>query len=146
MKKLNRPFRIGKGGNGLMWFIGGLGFCGSLLAFILSFIPPSQISTGSNTVWFSVLIIGALVVVAAPFIIYACKKPSWVDPNTNFEPFHWEVQPQVAASAATATATATSAAKATVSTGTTSTATATPHANPTSTSTGTTNNPGTPKS
>ena len=26
MKKLNRPFRIGKGGNGLMWFIGGLGF------------------------------------------------------------------------------------------------------------------------
>ena len=74
MKKLNRPFRIGKGGNGLMWFIGGLGFCGSLLAFILSFIPPSQISTGSNTVWFSVLIISAIVVVAAPFIIYACKE------------------------------------------------------------------------
>ena len=69
MKKLNRPFRIGKGGNGLMWFIGGLGFCGSLLAFILSFIPPSQISTGSNTVWFSVFIIGAIVVVAAPFIL-----------------------------------------------------------------------------
>ena len=74
MKKLNRPFRIGKGGNGLMWLVGGLGFCGSLLAFVLSFIPPSQISTGSNTVWFSVLIIGALVVVIAPFIIYASKK------------------------------------------------------------------------
>ena len=114
MKKLNRPFRIGKGGNGLMWFIGGLGFCGSLLAFVLSFIPPSQISTGSNTVWFSVLIIGALVVVIAPFIIYASKKPSWVDPNTNFEPFHWEEQPaaQVAGKAAattTATGTAVSA-------------------------------------
>ena len=74
MKKLNRPFRIGKGGNGLMWLVGGLGFCGSLLAFVLSFIPPSQISTGSNTVWFSVLIIGALVVVIAPFIIYASKN------------------------------------------------------------------------
>lgn len=74
MKKLNRPFRIGKGGNGLMWFIGGLGFCGSLLAFILSFIPPSQISTGSNTVWFSVLIIGAIVVVAAPFIITLARN------------------------------------------------------------------------
>ena len=82
MKKLNRPFRIGKSGNGLMWFVGGLGFCGSLLAFILSFIPPSQISTGSNTVWFSVLIIGAIIVVVAPFIIYASKKPSWVDPNS----------------------------------------------------------------
>ena len=74
MKKLNRPFRIGKSGNGLMWFVGGLGFCGSLLAFILSFIPPSQISTGSNTVWFSVLIIGAIFVVVAPFIIYASKE------------------------------------------------------------------------
>jgi hypothetical protein len=120
-----------------MWFIGGLGFCGSLLAFILSFIPPSQISTGSNTVWFSVLIIGAIVVVAAPFIIYACKKPTWVDPNTNFEPFHWEEQPKVAASAATTTATAA---------GTTSTATATPTANPTVNTTSTTNNSGTPKS
>ena len=137
MKKAGRPFRIGKGGNGLMWFIGGLGFCGSLLAFILSFIPPSQISTGSNTVWFSVLIIGAIVVVAAPFIIYACKKPTWVDPNTNFEPFHWEEQPKVAANAATATATAA---------GTTSTATATPTANPTVNPTSTTNNSGTPKS
>ena len=39
----------------------------------------SQISTGSNTVWFSVLIIGAIIVVVAPFIIYASKKPSWVE-------------------------------------------------------------------
>ena len=39
--------------------IGGLGFCGSLLAFVLSFIPPSQIAVGSNTVWFAVLIIAA---------------------------------------------------------------------------------------
>ena len=108
MKKANRPFRIGKKGNGLMWLIGGLGFCGSLLAFILSFIPPSQISTGSNTVWFSVLIIGALIVIIAPFIIYASKKPSWVDPNTSFEPFHWEEQakPQVATTTSSATTTA----------------------------------------
>lgn len=95
MKKAGRPFRIGKGGNGLMWFIGGLGFCGSLLAFVLSFIPPSQISTGNNTVWFAVLFIGVIVVVAAPFIIYASKKPSWVDPNTEFEPFHWEEKKEV---------------------------------------------------
>ena len=95
MKKAGRPFRIGKGGNGLMWLIGGLGFCGSLLAFVLSFIPPSQISTGNNTVWFAVLFIGVIVVVAAPFIIYASKKASWVDPNTEFKPFHWEVKNDV---------------------------------------------------
>lgn len=88
-----------------MWIVGGLGFLGSLLAFILSFIPPSQISTGSNTVWFSVLIIGALVVVIAPFIIYAAKKPSWADPNSTFEPFHWETQAKPQAAPATSSAT-----------------------------------------
>ena len=115
MKKLNRPFRIGKGGNGLMWLVGGLGFCGSLLAFVLSFIPPSQISTGSNTVWFSVLIIGALIVVIAPFIIYASKKPGWVDPNSTFEPFHWEEQPAAQVAGKTATVTAGTSASATAS-------------------------------
>jgi putative glutamate/gamma-aminobutyrate antiporter len=74
---LDRPFRLGRKGNAMMWFLGGLGFCGSLLAFVLSFIPPSQIATGSTTVWFAVLIIGAIVFVALPFIIYAMRKPSW---------------------------------------------------------------------
>ena len=94
MKKLDRPFRIGKSGNGLMWIVGGVGFLGSLLAFVLSFIPPGQISTGSNTVWYAVLFIGTIIVVIAPFIIYASKRASWVDKNTQFEPFHWEVQAQ----------------------------------------------------
>ena len=76
-KDLERPFRLGKRGNGVMWFLGGLGFCGSLLAFVLSFIPPSQIAVGSTTVWFAVLIVGALIVVVIPFIIYAMRKPSW---------------------------------------------------------------------
>lgn len=111
MKKLNRPFRIGKVGNGLMWIVGGLGFLGSLLAFVLSFIPPSQISTGSNTVWYAVLFIGTIIVVIAPFIIYASKKPSWVDPNSSFEPFHWEEQPAVQAAASTAGATVNASAK-----------------------------------
>ncbi len=93
MKAAPRPFRLGKGnGNGLMWLLGTLGFCGSLLAFVLSFVPPGQIATGSNTVWFSVLVIGCLVVVGAPLVIYAMRKPSWRDPQAaaEFAPFHWE--------------------------------------------------------
>ena len=90
LKDVARPFRIGSKGNGLMWFIGGLGFLGSLLAFILSFIPPGQIAVGSNAMWYSVLVIGCIVVVVAPLIIYAMRKPSWKDASTNFEPFHWE--------------------------------------------------------
>ena len=91
MKSTPRPFRLGKGsGNGVMWLLGVVGFCGSLLAFILSFVPPGQIATGSNKVWYSVLIIGCIVVVIVPFIIYAMRKPSWRDPNAEFAPFHWE--------------------------------------------------------
>jgi glutamate:GABA antiporter len=92
MKDASRPFRIGKNGNGLIWLIAGVGFLGSLLAFVLSFIPPSQIDTGSNTVWFSVLIIGAVIVVMIPFIIFANRRKSWEDPTAVIEPFHWEDQ------------------------------------------------------
>ena len=89
MKDAERPFRLGKG-NWLMWVMGTVGFAGSLLAFVLSFIPPSQIQTGSNTVWYSVLIIGCIVMVVIPLVIYKMRKPSWRDSKTDFAPFHWE--------------------------------------------------------
>lgn len=92
MKKADRPFRIGNKGNFLIWIVGGIGFLGSLLAFVLSFVPPSQIAVGSNAVWFTVLFGGCFIFVAAPFIIYAAKKPSWTNKDTQFQPFHWEVQ------------------------------------------------------
>ncbi len=90
MKDAERSFRIGKKGNFLMWVIAGLGFAGSLLAFVLSFIPPSQIATGSNAVWFGVMFGGCIVFVAVPFIIYALRKPSWQDKDAQIQPFHWE--------------------------------------------------------
>ena len=91
LKTTPRPFRLGKG-NGLMWFLAALGFAGAMLAFVLSFVPPSQIATGSKTVWYAVLIIGCIVVVATPFVIYAMRKPSWRDEKAaaDFAPFHWE--------------------------------------------------------
>ena len=112
MKSAPRPFRLGKG-NGLMWLIGLMGFFGSMLAFVLSFVPPGQIATGSNTVWYSVLVIGCIVVVAAPFVIYALRKPSWRDPQAaaEFAPFHWEA-PATPAPAATPAAGAAPAAPA----------------------------------
>ena len=67
-----------------MWIVSGVGFLGSLLAFVLSFIPPAQISVGSNTVWYAVLFIGCIVVVGAPFVIYAMRKPSWGGPRPTF--------------------------------------------------------------
>ena len=91
MKDTPRPFRLGKG-NALMWIMGVIGFAGSLLAFVLSFIPPGQIATGSSTIWYSVLIVGCVVMVVIPLIIYTLRKSSWRDPDTEFAPFHWEKQ------------------------------------------------------
>ena len=90
MPSEKRPFRLG--GNFTMWLIAGVGFLGSLLAFVLSFIPPSQIPTGSPKVWVSILVVGCIVVVVIPFIIYAMRKPSWrsTDAADHFAPFHWE--------------------------------------------------------
>ena len=90
MKDAKRPFRIGKRGNGLIWLVGGVGFLGSLLAFVLSFLPPDQIAMGSKTVWFAVLFGGVALFVILPFVILACRKPSWVNPKSDFVPFHWQ--------------------------------------------------------
>lgn len=97
MKGAPRPFRLGKKGNGVMWLISGVGFIGSLTAFIFSFFPPNQISMGSNAIWFTVLIAGTVIFVALPFIILKFKKPSWDSLGTDFVPFHWDNSPGAAA-------------------------------------------------
>jgi putative glutamate/gamma-aminobutyrate antiporter len=84
-----RPYRI-PGGDIGMWLIGGLGFLGSLLAFVLSFIPPGQISVGSPTTYVEILIGLTVLFVIMPFVIYAVRKPHWRDPETDFAPFTWE--------------------------------------------------------
>ena len=98
MPKATRAFRLGNKGNWLMWLVAGVGFIGSLAAFILSFLPPAQIATGSSSSWVTMLVVGVIIFVAAPFIILMFQKPSWKDPESDFEPFHWEadqVEPTV---------------------------------------------------
>ena len=96
-----------------MWLLGCLGFCGALLAFVLTFLPPGQIAPGHNTVWSSVLVIGCRAVGGAPFVIYALRKPSWRDPQAaaDFAPFHWERTETAAGTAAKPAAAAKSARK-----------------------------------
>lgn len=75
-----------------MWLIGGLGFLGSLLAFVLSFIPPSQISVGSPATYVEILVGLTALFLVMPFVIYAVRKPHWRDPETDFAPFTWEAE------------------------------------------------------
>ena len=90
MPKAERPFAIGKNGNLGMWIVAGVGFVASLLAFVLSIIPPDQISVGSSTVWYLVLAFGTIISIVIPLVIYARRKPAWRDPKVNFKPFHWQ--------------------------------------------------------
>lgn len=91
LKNVERPFRIGKNSNLLIWIVAGVGFFGSLLAFVLSFIMPEmfvgQISSG---LWWGVLVGGSIVIVALPLVIFARRKPEWRDPSSDFEPFYVE--------------------------------------------------------
>lgn len=88
---VKRGFRVpgGKFGEILVVTIGVLG---ALIAMVLSFVPPSQINTGSPFIYVLILVIGCAVFLIFPFIVYAKRKPGWRDPNTTFEPFDWEIE------------------------------------------------------
>jgi amino acid transporter len=93
-----RPFKI-PGGNFGMWFVGIVGLLGALIAMAISFIPPTQISTGSPAIYIGILLIGSAVFVAIPFAFYAVRKPGWKAPDSDFEPFEpkGEVNPPIPA-------------------------------------------------
>jgi putative glutamate/gamma-aminobutyrate antiporter len=98
-----RPYSV-PGGKIGMYIIAGVGFVGALLAFVLSFFPPSQIAVGSPAVYIGFLIAGNVFFVALALIIYAVRKPSWQTPAgmAQMEPFSWEKPAIPAAAAATA--------------------------------------------
>ncbi|MEF9942980.1 MAG: amino acid permease [Burkholderiaceae bacterium] len=91
--KTARPYRVPGGAIG-MWLFAGAGLIGALIAFVLSFVPPSQISVGSPTTFVAILIAGNLLFVAIPLLIYAARKPSWntAAGSADFEPFGWQVE------------------------------------------------------
>ena len=86
-----RPYKVPFGNAG-MWIFGGGGLIGSLIAFVLSFVPPAQISVGSPTTYVAILIGGNVLFVIVPLVIYAIRKPHWQteEGTADFEPFTWE--------------------------------------------------------
>jgi putative glutamate/gamma-aminobutyrate antiporter len=86
-----RPYRI-PGGKVGIWIVAGVGFLGSLVAMFFSFIPPNQIKVGSPVFYVGLLVVLTVVFVAVPFVVYAVRKASWRDPQSDFAPFTWEVE------------------------------------------------------
>jgi glutamate:GABA antiporter len=91
-----RPFKI-PGGSFGMWFVGTVGLLGAVTAGVISFVPPNQIKTGSPAIYVGLLLVGTVIFSAIPFALYAFRKPSWKDPNSDFEPFEWQVNARKAA-------------------------------------------------
>lgn len=86
-----RGFKV-PGGNFGKWLVAGVGILGALVAMVLSFVPPTQINTGSPFVYVLILVVGSALFLIVPFIVYAKRKSNWRDPNTEFEPFDWEIE------------------------------------------------------
>jgi amino acid transporter len=63
-----RPYRI-PGGIVGAWLVGGVGLIGCVVSFVLGFIPPSQLKTGSPAVYILLLALAVLVRSAPPFVI-----------------------------------------------------------------------------
>ena len=75
--KVERPFRLGSSGNGLMWVISMLALFGVIITVIVSLIPPSILPKSQHTGYIAFQIIGTIVSIIIPLIIFKFKKPEW---------------------------------------------------------------------
>ena len=73
---VERAYRI-PWGNAGMWLVAGLGFAACIFAFAFGFMPPDDVQSGSVAFFESFLVLGILIMGAAPFVIRHFRKPHW---------------------------------------------------------------------
>jgi glutamate:GABA antiporter len=71
-----RPYKIPGGKTGV-WIMAGLGIAGSVFAFYVGFVPPSQISTGNHTLYICLMVFFTALLALPPIIISRFRKDSW---------------------------------------------------------------------
>lgn len=86
-----RKFKIPGGDFGL-WLVTIVGVAGAVVAMILSFFPPDQITTGSPGTYVGILVICVVVFSVLPFLVYAGRKKEWKNPKKSFYPFTWQIE------------------------------------------------------
>ena len=74
---VERPFRLGSG-NGLMWIVALLAIFGVAITVIVSLIPPSILPKEQHAGYIAFQVIGTIVSIIIPLIIFKCKKPEWI--------------------------------------------------------------------
>jgi len=78
--EVHRAYRIPLGNFGML-VTGITGMAGALFAIAVSFLFPSQLNTGSTLFYELFLIVGLLLMLSIPLLIYHLKKPSWKQEN-----------------------------------------------------------------
>ena len=73
---VHRAYRIPYGNVGI-WVVCVVGFLSSLFVFLISFFPPEQIPVGNLLHYELMMIIGTLLIIALPLVIFALRKPHW---------------------------------------------------------------------
>jgi putative glutamate/gamma-aminobutyrate antiporter len=74
---VHRSYKI-PGGKAGIWLVATMGIIGAAFGVVISFFPPSQIDTGSLVILELFLGGATLLFCAAPFLIFAARKPHWV--------------------------------------------------------------------
>lgn len=77
MPNIERPFRLGNKGNGLMWFVSLLALASVCITLVVSLIPPSILAPSQTTGYIIYQVGATVVMVGIALVIYKLKKPSW---------------------------------------------------------------------
>lgn len=75
--EIKRSFRLGSKGNRIMWIVALLALFGVILTIIISLIPPSIIGKNQKNFYIEFQVIGGLITVIIPLLIFKFKKESW---------------------------------------------------------------------
>ena len=70
-----RPYRI-PGGIVGVWITAGVGLAGAAFTFVLGFVPPDQLKTGSPALYVSGILLGIVVLTLPPFLVRRPRRPS----------------------------------------------------------------------
>ena len=69
-----RIFKVPFGKYFGMWLVASIGFLAALFVFLISFLPPLDLPTGSNFFFIGFLVIGMIVLSSIPLLIHRFKS------------------------------------------------------------------------
>ncbi|MCC3688867.1 tyrosine-tyramine antiporter [Bacillus cereus] len=85
MPDINRPFRLGNKGNGLMWMFFIFSITCIIFTIIVSLIPPSILKANQYTGYIIYQVGATVVMIGIALIINRYKKPEWKKENRSSE-------------------------------------------------------------